>query len=96
MFALEPDRLDDAAARIAAAAGALGCLDVGSPVVASRDGLPGSETARGCLWLATRLDATLDVWAEGLLDLCDSARAVARDAVATDRDVADDHGGLAR
>ena len=95
MFSLDPDLLDGAAARIADAASTLSCLDVSGPVTAGRDGLPGSETAEGCLWLATRFDAAIDVWADKLVDLCETARMVARDAAATDRDVADDYGGLA-
>ena len=96
MFALDPEILHGAAARVADVAAALTSLDVSGPVAASRDGLPGSKTADGCLWLTTRFDAAIDVWADNLVDLCETARMVGRDAADTDRDVADDYGAVPR
>jgi hypothetical protein len=95
MFSIDPELLDGAAGRIADAASVLTCLDVSGPVTAGREGLPGSETATGCLWLASRFDAAIDVWADNLVDLCETARMVARDAAEVDRGVADDYGGMA-
>lgn len=88
MFALDPAALDDSADRIAAAAGVLSCLDVASPFGAVTDGLEGSAAAGGSQWAASRLDAAVDAWAAHLLDLCETARQVARDVAATDHDVA--------
>ena len=94
MFALDPTALDDAAGRLTAAAEVLTCLDVRAPLDAARVALAGSATGSGCLWLATGLDAALDAWGEGVIDLSEAARQLGRDAVTTDHDVAGRHSGL--
>lgn len=85
MFALDPQALVEAAHRIDAVAASLSCLDVTGPFGVVGDALPGSVTRDACLWTSTDLEAAVDSWGERLLDLCRTARQVARDAVATDR-----------
>jgi hypothetical protein len=88
VLALDPQVLDDAAGRIATVAASLTCLDVASPLVSVGDAMSGSATAEACRWVATELDAAVDAWADGLVDLVEVARLVARDLAATDDDVA--------
>ena len=88
MFAMDPHALADAAGRIDAAAASLSCLDVAGPFRAAGDALPGSATLAACRWTATGIDTALDSWAEHLVELCETARLVARDAVDTDEAVA--------
>lgn len=88
MFVLDPSALDEAAGHIGAAAASLGCLDVAGPFRAAGDALPGSATLAACRWRATALDAAVDSYALQLLDLCEIARRVARDAADTDVAVA--------
>lgn len=88
MFALDPGALVDAASRIASAAEVVTGLDVAGRFGGAADSLPGAETGSACLWSATRLEAAVDVWAEHLVDLCETARLVARDAAAVDQEVA--------
>ena len=92
MFALDPQALDVAAGRIDAVAASLSCLDVAGPFGAVGVGLPGSATAEACRWTSAGLDAAVDSWAEHLLDLCQTARRVARDAADTDHAVAGSFG----
>ena len=88
MFALDPVALRDAADRLSATAGVLGCLDVASPFAAVAAELPGSAAAGGCDWVATRLAAALDCWESRLADLWETARWVAGDTTQTDLDTA--------
>ncbi|WP_432478304.1 hypothetical protein [Nocardioides sp. GXQ0305] len=88
MLALDPQVLDDAAARIDSVAASLSCLDVAGPFRVASDALPGSATAEACWWVATELDAAVDAWADGLVALCETARRVAHDLAATDASVA--------
>jgi len=88
VFALDPQALDGAAARIDAAAASLSCLDVTHPLRVAGEAVTGSATAAACGWTAAGVDAALDAWVAHLLDLADTARRVAGDAIATDDDVA--------
>lgn len=96
MFALDAQALGGAAARIDAVVASLGCLDVAGPFGAAAAALPGAATRAACEWTATGLDAAVDTWAAHLLDLCETARRVARDAVDTAAVVADDLGTVVR
>jgi hypothetical protein len=87
VFALDPRALDEAAGRIDAVAASLACLDVTGPFGLVGDALPGSATRDACLWASTDLEAAVDGWGEHLLDLCRTARQVARDAASTDHAV---------
>jgi len=91
VFALDPEALDGAAGRIAAAAASLTGLEVARPILEAGAALPGSETSDACLMTGTRLEAAVDDWATGLVELCETARAVARDAAETDAGVAEDY-----
>ncbi|QBR93194.1 hypothetical protein [Nocardioides euryhalodurans] len=89
MFAVDPLVLTDAAARIADAAGAVSRLEVSGALGDVAAALPGSASVEGCRWLGSRAEASLEVWAGHLVELCESARLVARDAAVTDGVVAD-------
>jgi hypothetical protein len=89
VFALEPRALGDAAGHVDAAAASLACLDVACPFRAAGDALPGSATLSACEWTGTGLVAAVDAFADHLVDLCETARRVAGDAVRTDEDVAE-------
>ena len=89
MFALDPQALDEAAGRIDAVAASLSCLDLAAPFGAVDGALRDSATGAACRWTAAGIDAAVDSWAEHLLDLCETARRVARDAAGTDDAVAD-------
>lgn len=80
--------LSDAASRVDASAATLADLDVAGPFATVSDALVGSQTSQACLWVSTRLGASVQVYAEGLTSLADAARATAQDFDATDAAVA--------
>lgn len=88
MLDLDPHALDDAAARIDAAAASLSCLDVAGPFGLASRAVPGSETGAACGFAAADLVAAVDAWVRHLRRLCEAARLVARDVAATDAEVA--------
>jgi hypothetical protein len=88
MLIADSGALTDAAARVDACADGFADVDVAGPFADVADALVGSETSEACLWLATRLGAAVQVYAERLHALADAARSTAVDLTTTDHGVA--------
>ncbi|MBA3781292.1 MAG: hypothetical protein H0X12_05485 [Nocardioides sp.] len=88
--------LTDAAGKVEASASALADLDVAGPFADVSDALAGSQTSQACLWVSTRLGAAVQVYAEGLTSLAESARASATDFTGTDGYVSSGFGPVPR
>ena len=88
--------LTDAASEVESEASTLADLDVATPFADASDALVGSETSQACLWVSTRLGASLQVYADGLTDLAQASRVTAQDLSGTDQYVASGFGPVAR
>lgn len=93
MLIADSGGLTSAADEVEVAAAALADVDVAGPFADTSDALPGSATSQACLWVSTRLAAAVQVYAEGLGALADTARLTARDFDGTDSWVSDRFGG---
>ena len=93
MLQADTGALLDSAGEVEAAAGTLADVDVATPFADASDALVGSRTSQGCLWVSTRLAASLQVWSEGLTDLAQASRVTAQDLTGTDAGVASGFGG---
>ena len=93
MLQADTGALLDAAGEVEVAAGALADLDVATPFADASDALVGSQSSEACLWVSTRLAASLQVYAEGLTSLAQASRVTAQDLTGTDHGVASGFGG---
>ena len=88
--------LTGAAGEVESQAGVLADLDVATPFADASDALAASRTSEACLWVSTRLGASLQVYAEGLQALAEASRVTAQDLSGTDHSVASGFGPVAR
>jgi hypothetical protein len=93
MLQADTGALVDAAGEVDSAAATLADLDVATPFADASDAVVGSRTSEACLWVSTRLAASLQVYAEGLTDLAEASRVTAQDLTGTDHGVASGFGG---
>lgn len=93
MLIADSGGLTTVAAEVDASAAKLAEIDVAGPFADVSDALVGSETSQACLWVSTRLAASLQVYAEGLESLAGASRVTALDFAGTDADVAGRFGG---
>lgn len=93
MLQADTGALADAATEVETTAGTLADLDVATPFADSSDALVGSQTSEACLWVSTRLGASLQVYAQGLTSLARASRVTAQDLGGTDQSVASGFGG---
>jgi hypothetical protein len=59
----------------AAAAGRLREVDVAGPLTTAQDALVGSQTSQACLWVATRVGAAVQCYADQVESMSDLASA---------------------
>jgi hypothetical protein len=64
MLEADYSSIGSAATGFSATAGRLRNADVAGPFSAAQDGLVGSKTSQACLWVATRLGASAQVYAD--------------------------------
>jgi hypothetical protein len=93
MLQADTGALVDAAGEVESAAATLADLVVATPFADASDALVGSETSQACLWVSTRLAASLQVYSEGLTHLAQASRVTALDLTGTDQGVASGFGG---
>lgn len=77
-----------AASQVRSAATALHDIDATTPFTTAAAALPGSQVSQSCVWLSTRLGASLQVWADRLEALAAATNLTAADLDLTDQDVA--------
>lgn len=87
MLRADSQGLASAASQVDAAADALADLDIVTPFTETADALVGSATSQACLWFSSRAGAAVQVYAEGLRALADSARQTGADFTGTDTGV---------
>ena len=96
MLRADTQGLASAASQVDAAADALADIDIATPFADVSDALVGSATSQACLWFSTRAAASVQVYAEGLHALADSARWTGSDFTGTDTFVGSQFGTVAR
>lgn len=92
MLMADSQGLTGAAGQVDAAAGTLAALDIATPFADVSDALVGSKTSQACLWVSTRLAASVQVHARGLSSLADASRSTAADFSGTDAGVSGQFG----
>lgn len=92
MLVADTGALTTASGQVDVIADSIADVDVATPLGQVSDALVGSETSQACLWLATRMGAGVQVYAERLHNLADNSRDTATGFCTVDQSVASGYG----